>query len=130
MKYLTNTRTVREFDDESILDPILKPIFNGNHEPSPQITADQSANASTWSSTGADGGEGGEDTVDPVKKRIQALEKELAGLKIAKDDLEHRLQSEIDRTTIAKMRIESLEGKLQESRDRVAQIVKRPTKDI
>lgn len=58
------------------------------------------------------------------------MEKELAGLKFAKDDLEHRLQSEIDRTTIAKMRIESLEGKLQESRDRVAQIVKRPTKDI
>lgn len=57
------------------------------------------------------------------------MEKELAELRIVKDDLEYRLQSEIDRTTIAEMRIESLEGNLQESRDRVAQTVKRPTKD-
>lgn len=58
------------------------------------------------------------------------LEKELAELRIAKDDLEHRLQNEMSRTTIAEMRAESLEGNLQESRDRVAQLEKRHTKDV
>ena len=130
VEIFANMRTVREFDDESVLDPTLKPIFNRNHEPSQQATADTSATASPRSSSGAESVEGPEDPIDQAEKRIEALEKELAELRIAKDDVEHRLQSEISRTTIAEMRVESLEGNLQESRDRVAQLEKRHTKDV
>ena len=129
-RIFSNERKVREFDDESILDPTLKPILTYNYKPTPSATAGPSATASPRSSTEADGGEGGENMVETAEKRIQALEKELAELKIAKGKFEHRLQSQIGRMNFAETMVESLKGKLQESRDRVAQLEKRLTKDV
>ena len=61
------------------------------------------------------------------EKRIQELEKELAELKVEKDKVEHKLQSEKGMRSFEQFRNESLQHDLQESRDLVAQLEKRST---
>ena len=79
--------------------------------------------------TAADGGKEGEDVVDTGEKRIRALEKELAELKVAFDETEHKLQSERGMREFGRVRNESLQRDLQESRDLVARLEKRAAKD-
>ena len=76
-----------------------------------------------------DSGEG-EDVVDMGERRIQALERELAELKIEKDEVEHKFQSEKGRREAAELENESLQADVQELRELVAQLEKRPTKDL
>ena len=73
----------------------------------------------------ADSGEEGDNTVDKLEKRIQALEKELTELKVEKDEVEHKLRSEKGMMNIEHLRNELLQRDLQESRDLVAQLEKR-----
>ena len=65
--------------------------------------------------------------VDKVETRIQALEKELAELKVAKDEVEHKLQSEKGRREAAEIENESLQADVQGLRELVAQLEKRST---
>ena len=66
---------------------------------------------------------------DEGEKRIRALEKELAELKVAFDEAKHKLQSEIGKVSFQLVRNESLQRDLQESRDLVARLEKRAAKD-
>ena len=63
--------------------------------------------------------------VDKGEKKIQALEKEIAELKVEKDEVEHKLRSEKGMRIFEQSRNESLQRDLQESRNLVAQLEKR-----
>lgn len=94
MIYLSDERKVRRFDNESTLDPALKPILKYTYKTSACATSELSASTSPASSTKADPGESEEKTVDAAQKKIQALEKEFAQLKAIKDEVEHKYLSE------------------------------------
>ena len=64
------------------------------------------------------------------ERRIQALESELAELKLEKDEVEHKLQSEKGRREAAELKNESLQADVQELQELVAQLEKRLTKDL
>ena len=108
---------------------MLKPILKHTCKLPPRATAGPSASASIRSLAGGESGEEGEDVVDKGETRIQALEKELAELKVAMDEVEHKLQSEKGMRKFEQSRNESLQRDLQESRDLVAQLEKRSTED-
>ena len=55
------------------------------------------------------------------------MEKELAGLKVEKDELEHKYQSQKGRIEAAEMKNESLQADVQELQELVAQLEKRST---
>ena len=68
--------------------------------------------------------------VDPAQKRIQELEKELAELKVMKQETEHKYQSERGMRRGAESKILWLERDLQNSQDLVTQLEKRSMKDL
>ena len=123
----SNEHTVREFDDDSILDPILKPILKSTYEPPSRSIGGSSASTSSRSSAGADSGKAEDDMVDQREKRIPALEKELAELKLERDEVEHKLQSERGRREAAEKGHQSLQADVQELLDLVARLGKRST---
>lgn len=105
---------------ESTLDPSLKPILKYRYISSPRAIAEPFDNASPTlnifrlmygkqqfedrsltlvdfgSSSEADGGKHGDETVDPARRRIQDLEKQLRELKAAKSEQGHESESESD----------------------------------
>ena len=85
----------------------------------------RSPSASTRSLAVGDSDEG-EGIVDKGEKRIQALKKELAELRIKEDEVRHKLRSEIGRVILERLKNESLQRNLQKSKDLVAQLEKRP----
>ena len=151
MTNLTKERKAQIFDDESILDPTLKTISKHPYKPSSGATAGSSASAPLRSSIEIKGSQGWEDPVDLTEMKVQALEKELAKLKLAKDEverqlgiergtrqaaeiaadeIEHELRSERGRRRVAEKNLETLQNDLQESQDLVAQLEKRYSKDL
>lgn len=107
---------VRIFDDDSTLDTTLDPVITDTHKDPPHGTAKQNITASPFSSTKVDEGQGEEIAADIAEKRIKALEKEILGLNLAKDELENNLQSERDLRMAAEKRAEELQGDLQKSK--------------
>ncbi len=130
LPYLSNEHEVRTFDNKSTLDPTLKLILRYNYKHSPHDTAEPIASASPESSAEADGGKSEEKMVDPAQKKIQELEKELAELKVAKSETEHKYQSERGMRRGAESKILWLESDLQNSQDLVARLEKRSIKDL
>ena len=65
--------------------------------------------------------------VDVEENRIQALEKELAELKLEKVEAEHKYQSEKGRREAAEIKNELLQADVQELQELVAQLEKRST---
>ena len=128
--YYSDEPKVRRFDKESTLDPDLKPILKHTYIPSPRTIAEPFKNALPGPSTKADAGESGEHTADPVQQRIEELEKELAELKVAKGELEHKYQSEKGMRRGAETKISWLQMDLKESRDLVTQLEKQSTKSV
>ena len=122
MKFLTDEYTVREFDNESILDPALKPVLVHAHATSSNAITDPCASASPPLPTDPDSGEGGENMTEPTEKRVEVLEKELAELKIERDEMEHKFRSERGLRTAAEIKLESLQRDLQELQSRFAQL--------
>ena len=61
------------------------------------------------------------------EKRVQALEKELAELRLEKSGMEHKLQSEKGRREAAEIKNESLQTDVQELQELMAQLEKRST---
>lgn len=120
----SDERTVRTFDKESIIDPNLKPILKHTKKTAPSATVEPSASGLPGSSTVAESAEDGEKQADPMRK-IQLLEKQLAELKLEKDEVEHKLQSERDRTEGAEKEKGRLQEDLRRSQDVIDQLEKR-----
>ena len=115
LPYLSNEHEVRTFDNKSTLDPTLKPILRYKYKIFPHDTTEPIASASPESSAEADGGKSEEKMVDPAQKIIQELEEELAELKVAKSEIEHKYQSERGMRRGAESKILWLERDLQNS---------------
>ena len=89
----------------------------------------RSDSASTRSLSAADSNKEGGNIVDKGEKRIKSLKKELAELKVAFDEAEHRFKTENGVRKSEQLKNESLQRDLQESRNLVAQLEKRCKED-
>lgn len=122
IEIMSDNREVRTFDKDSALDPTIMSILKHNRETPSRAAADLLAIASSGSSTKADGGESGKRTVDPAQKKIQALEEELAGIKVTKNEVERKYQCERGMRRGAEGKVVWLQEELQKLQDLVAQL--------
>lgn len=119
MTYLSDERKVRTFDEDSTLNPTVGPILSYTYKPSSGAIAGSSASAPPRSPIKVNGSQGLQDPDHLTEKKIQALEKELAKLKLANDEAEHKYRSERGMRRAAGQKVESSSrssngGKLEE----------------